>query len=73
MSSSRSELDSERTPLLVDVTVPSTPSKRITAVGCPVSVGEEAGPASTCTTPPNDNGHATVSVLQVVLVLLIGT
>jgi len=66
MSSRGYDPIAERTPLLVDVTVPSVPSE-------PDPVDEEAGVASASTASSVDRYHAPVSVLQIVLVLLIGT
>ncbi|KAF2683010.1 MFS general substrate transporter [Lentithecium fluviatile CBS 122367] len=58
----------EETPLLIDATVPSTPSTALHPTSGHDLVDQEAGQAS----GSDDRARANVSVLQIVLVLLIG-
>lgn len=66
MGSAKSDVEIERTPLLVNVPVPSS------TADSSVGVDEEAAPLSASSIPSEDGTHASVSVLQIVLVLLIG-
>jgi hypothetical protein len=71
MNSARGDLDPERTPLLIDATVPSTPSNHLLEAGYLVSGDEEAAPALPAS-PSDNESHTPISILRIVLVLLIG-